>query len=43
MSGVGVNERSPAFGSVVLKIQDTFELEMIDLNCKNEQLSIFEI
>jgi len=31
-SGVGLNERSPAFGSVILKIQDYNELEFIDID-----------
>lgn len=28
-SGIGANEKSPAFGSVVLKLQDEYELEII--------------
>ena len=28
-SGIGANEKSPAFGSVVLKLQDEYELETI--------------
>ena len=28
-SGIGANEKSPAFGSVVLKLQDKYELEII--------------
>lgn len=31
MSGVGANEKSPAFGSVIVKIQDKNELELINI------------
>ena len=30
-SGLGKKGKSPAFGSVVMKIQDTWEIEMIDI------------
>lgn len=30
-SGLGKKGKSPAFGSVVMKLQDTFEIEMIDI------------
>ena len=30
-SGLGKEGKSPAFGSVVLKIQDKWEIEMIDI------------
>ena len=40
-SGLGKEGKSPAFGSVVLKIQDKWELEMVDIEEINGQLSLF--
>ena len=31
-SGLGKNGKSPAFGSVVLKIQDKWEIELLDID-----------
>lgn len=30
-SGLGKTGKSPAFGSVVMKLQDTWEVEMLDI------------
>lgn len=40
-SGLNKNSKSPAFGSVVFKIQDFNELSFFDLDCENMQLSLF--
>lgn len=40
-SGLGKEGRSPAFGSVILKIQDKWELEMVDIEELNGQISLF--
>ena len=34
-SGLGKTSKSPAFGSIVFKIQDSNELHFFDLNCNN--------
>lgn len=36
-SGLGKQGRSPAFGSVVMKLQDNWEIEMIDIKTINQQ------
>ena len=35
-SGLGKKNKSPAFGSVVMKIQDNWEIELIDKEMFNE-------
>ena len=41
-SGLGKQGKSPAFGSVVLKVQDTWEIELIDIkDFGDKQLSLF--
>lgn len=41
-SGLGKQSKSPAFGSVVLKVQDTWEIELIDIkDFGDKQLSLF--
>lgn len=41
-SGLGKQGKSPAFGSVVLKIQDKWEIELVDLEeMTNSQLKLF--
>lgn len=41
-SGLGKKGKSSAFGSVILKIQDTWELELIDIEeLQNGQISLF--
>ena len=41
-SGLGKQSKSPAFGTVILLIQDKWELELIDINeFGNKQLSLF--
>jgi len=35
-SGIGANAKSPAFGSVVMKLQDTWEIRMISLGGKEK-------
>lgn len=44
-SGLGKKGKSPAFGSVVMKLQDKWEIELIDndnLKEKENQLSMFD-
>lgn len=42
-SGLGKQGKSPAFGSVVLKIQSKWELEIIDINnFKDNQTTIYD-
>ena len=42
-SGLGKQGKSPAFGSVILQIQDKWEIELIDINnFGDKQLSLFE-
>ena len=31
-SGLGKKSKSPAFGSIVMKLQDEWEIELIDIN-----------
>ena len=41
-SGLGKHSSTPAFGSVVIKIQDKWELEMVDMNdFEDMQLKLF--
>ena len=40
-SGVGLKEQTPAFGSVIIKIQDKNELEFIDLEQAQRQQTLF--
>lgn len=40
-SGLGKEGKSPAFGSVIVKIQDTWEVELLDLEQLNGQQSLF--
>lgn len=40
-SGVGAKEQTPAFGSVIIKIQDKNELEFIDLEQAQRQQTLF--
>ena len=41
-SGLGKHSSTPAFGSVILKIQDKWEIELIELDkFGNEQLRLF--
>jgi len=40
-SGLGKKGKSPAFGSVILEIQDKWELELVDIEELNGQTSIF--
>lgn len=40
-SGLGKEGKSPAFGSVILKIQDKWELELVDIEELNGQISLF--
>lgn len=35
-SGLGKKGKSPAFGSVVMKLQDTWEIEMIEKDAKED-------
>ena len=43
-SGLGKHSSTPAFGSVVLKIQDKWELELFDIkDFEDKQLSIFDM
>ncbi len=37
-SGLGKKGKSPAFGSIVIKLQDTWELKLIDKNYSNNKL-----
>ena len=42
-SGLGKQSKSPAFGSVILQVQDKWEIELIDIEeFGNKQLSLFE-
>ena len=34
-SGLGKNSKSPAFGSVIIKLQEKREIELIDINLLN--------
>ena len=41
-SGLGKNGKSPAFGSVILKIQNKWEIELVDIDdFNNKQLELF--
>lgn len=41
-SGLGKQGKSPAFGSVILKVQDKWEIELVDLeNMTSSQLKLF--
>jgi phage N-6-adenine-methyltransferase len=40
-SGVGLKEQTPAFGSVIIKIQDSNDLEFIDLEQAQRQQTLF--
>ena len=41
-SGLGKRSKAPAFGSVVLKVQDKWEIELIDIkDFDDKQLSLF--
>lgn len=41
-SGLGKQGKSPAFGSVILLIQDKWEIELIDMDKFDCQMSIFD-
>ena len=34
-SGLGKNSKSPAFGSVIILLQDKIEIELLDINLLN--------
>lgn len=40
-SGLGKEGKSPAFGSVILQIQDKWEIELLDLDKMKGQESLF--
>ena len=40
-SGLGKQGKSPAFGSVVLKVQDKWEIELIDIEKLKGQITLF--
>lgn len=40
-SGLGKQGKSPAFGSVILKIQDKWEIELIDIEKLKGQIKLF--
>ncbi len=43
-SGLGKKGKSPAFGSVILKVQDKWEIELLDIDeFKNRQINIFDL
>lgn len=41
-SGLGKQGKSPTFGSIIMKIQDKWEVEFIDINKLNGQTSLFD-
>lgn len=40
-SGLGKEGKSPAFGSVILKVQDKWEIELIDIEKLKGQITLF--
>ena len=36
-SGLGKNSKSPAFGSVIMKISDSWEIKMLDLGILDKE------